>query len=714
MTKRRIIPIVFLLLAVGCWQAMFVSGARSADNGRYATAPAIRNPFVDSDASSTATMPAANTTESKTTTAPQATSKPADRKANAPALEPVRPRRTNAQLTGDNERSDAESPPQQPAMKTTFGDRHRTRAPKPDRYAQRLQYPGQEESIAVQPLPEPAPVPEMVPEVQPVSDEAATLTEAAPTEQSPSEGIVPVSHNEQMPQPEPAAAMSPAPEPDLQSSAEELTPTPANEPTLAEPRAEEPSNAAAEPRPLPEMNELPIGETGEQRGGVTLQWMVPSAVSVDQEATCQLTVRNVSDAVARGVVVDVQLPAGVEFGFAEPKATANGRRLAWQFGDMPPGSTQTAQITFTPREQGDVTPQAAVTFTRHVAATIQIVQPQLELNIEGPRESIVGQPTPYQFRVTNKGTGAAVGVSIDVAPDEGLEIANGSQEHYAIGTLSPGESRHVQLMVSGERPGDCTLHGQANIDKRPMDKASCSVRITQPALTVAMEGPKLRFVDRRAAYTITVQNPGPAPIDNVQLMEKVPDGFRFVEASSGGNYDRNVRQVAWFVGRLEANETATVGVQLLATEAGDHRLNAAATADCGVVGEAETTTRVKGAPHVAIDVSEDDDPVEIDGETIYRIRLSNTGSTPARRVQFAAEVPREMEILETSGPATALIKGQQLVFPPVAVLEPGQSTSYDVHVRCKKAGQVRFKAYFRSEDAPDPVLEEETTRIYSD
>ena len=303
-----------------------------------------------------------------------------------------------------------------------------------------------------------------------------------------------------------------------------------------------------------------------------------------------------------------------------------------------------------------------------------------------------------------------MGVGIDVTSADGLEIANGSQSHYAIGTLSPGESRHVQVTMSGDRPGDCTMHGQASIDKRPMDKASCTVRISQPALTVAMEGPKLRFVDRRAAYTITVQNPGPAPIDNVQLMEKVPDGFRFVEASSGGNYDRNVRQVAWFVGRLEANETATVGVQLIATEAGDHRLNAAAKADCGVVGEAETTTRVKGAPHVAIDVSEDDDPVEIDGETIYRVRLSNMGSTPARRVQFAAEVPREMEILETSGPSTALIKGQQLVFPPVAVLEPGQSASYDVHVRCKKAGQVRFKAYFRSEDAPDPVLEEETTR----
>jgi hypothetical protein len=73
-----------------------------------------------------------------------------------------------------------------------------------------------------------------------------------------------------------------------------------------------------------------------------------------------------------------------------------------------------------------------------------------------------------------------------------------------------------------------------------------------------------------------------------------------------------------------------------------------------------------------------------------------------------------MQVLDVNGPVPGTIKGRQLVFPPVAVLEPGQNASYDVHVKCQKAGQVRFKAYFRSEDSPDAVLEEETTKIYAD
>ena len=722
MIQRRIVSAFFLsfvalcLLALGSqdlrqrasesaglWRALIApQSARAAESNQMPTAlaspTAIHNPFVTEDAEDIATEnPPAK--EQQPAKAPVVNSHSRGRYAEAPTLEPVRQRRTNPQLAaGRDDQSGAESPPAQMKPKARYSQR--TVAPKPEstpkanRYAKTLSTPQVLEPAAEMPANDPVP--------------KATGE------------IMPVSHND--PVPEPTEALQPVPEPEPAVPAEEPaaetdttsadSPTDAPVPTLAE--TPELPDAGTVPQALPPAEEMPVADAGDQRGGVTLQWITPSTISVDQEATCQLLIRNMSDAAARFVVVEVQLPARVEIGATEPKASSEGRRMMFRIGDMAPGASQTAHISFTPREQGDVNPRAAVTFTRHVATTIQIVEPQLALAIEGPRESIVGQPTPYQFRVTNKGTGPAVGVSIDVTPGDGLQAANGSQSRYTIGTLSPGESRHVQVMMSGSQQGECALHGRAFIDQRAMEKASFSIRIVQPELTVAMEGPKLRFVDRRAAYTITVQNPGPAPIDNVQLLEQVPEGFRFVEASSGGNYDRNVRQVSWFVGRLDANETATVGVQLIAVEAGDHRLNAAAKADCGVIGEAETTTRIKGAPHVAIEVTEDDDPVEVDGETIYRIRLSNMGSNPARRVQVAAEVPREMQILDINGPATGLIKGQQLVFPPVDSLEAGQSISYDVHVKCSKAGQVRFKAYFRSEDAPEPVLEEEATRIYAD
>ena len=431
-----------------------------------------------------------------------------------------------------------------------------------------------------------------------------------------------------------------------------------------------------------------------------MHWIMPTTASVGQEVTCQLVVRNAGESVAQDVVVVVQFPTGVDPGLTEPAAAAEGRNVAWRLGDMSPGASTTRQLSFTPREQGDLAPRTAVTSSHELAASIRIVEPKLAITVEGPPETVVGQPSTYNFRVTNDGTGAAMDVGIDVHLADGLEAASGSKTHYNIGTLGPGQSRHVQMTISGAAPGEFALHGRALAGDAAQAKVAHAIRVVQPVLAVEMEGPKLRFVDRRAAYTIKVQNPGPAPIDNVQLLESIPEGFRFVEASSGGSFDRNAHQVAWFVGRLEANETATVGVQLIATEEGDHRLNAAAKADFGVIGEADTTTRIKGAPRIAIDVTEDDDPVEVDGETIYHIRLSNLGSTPARRVQFAADVPREMQIIDCSGPDQGTVKGQQLVFPPIDVLEAGQNVAYDVHVKCLKPGEVRFRAYYRSEDTP--------------
>jgi uncharacterized repeat protein (TIGR01451 family) len=233
-------------------------------------------------------------------------------------------------------------------------------------------------------------------------------------------------------------------------------------------------------------------------------------------------------------------------------------------------------------------------------------------------------------------------------------------------------------------------------------------------LEVAIEGPRLRYVERQATYTIRVHNPGPAPANNVQVFDAIPASFRFLDASGGGAFDHTNRQVAWFVGRLEPGATAELGVQLIPTEIGDAQLAAEVKADCGVVEKAEAQTRVEGIAAVVIDVADTDDPVEVGGQTAYEIRVTNRGSQPARMVQVAAKLSGSMEAIDASGPTQGTIDGGQVVFEPIATLEPGQSQLYRVVVHCPQAGQMTFRAYFRSAEQPKPVVEEEVTRVYQD
>src|SRR5438105_6426434 len=102
------------------------------------------------------------------------------------------------------------------------------------------------------------------------------------------------------------------------------------------------------------------------------------------------------------------------------------------------------------------------------------------------------------------------------------------------------------------------------------------------------------YMDRKASFTAKVRNPGPSPLDNVQVAGIIPAAFRFIDAGSGGSFDSNTRQVSWFVGRLEPNETASVTVNLLAGELGEHRLAFAARADAGAEGQIEMVSRIEG------------------------------------------------------------------------------------------------------------------------
>jgi uncharacterized repeat protein (TIGR01451 family) len=329
-------------------------------------------------------------------------------------------------------------------------------------------------------------------------------------------------------------------------------------------------------------------------------------------------------------------------------------------------------------------------------------------------QGVVGQPSVCEVRVVNRGNGPAHNVTLKVQLAAGLDHAQGSQLAYQIGTLDGGAARRVQVPVTGHAPGKYRVACVAMVGKQSAAEAEAQLALKSATLELAVEGPKLRFVDRKASYVVKVHNPGPVAVDNVQLAEAIPSGFRFVEASSGGSFDRASRQVAWFVGRLEANETISVGVELIATEPGEHRLAATVKSDSGASGKAEATTKVEGTSTVVLDVVETDDPVEVAGETMYQIRVTNQGTQAARKVQVAAVLPPEVKLVQAKGATAAGIDEQQIVFQPLQSLAPGRTEIFEVRVKCQQPGNVRFRAYLRTEESRVPVVEEETTRIYSD
>jgi uncharacterized repeat protein (TIGR01451 family) len=448
--------------------------------------------------------------------------------------------------------------------------------------------------------------------------------------------------------------------------------------------------------------------------GVVLQWETPEQVNVGQTAICHLRVNNSSSQPAHRVRLTVALENRAEVQWSEPAHTATADHLVWDLDTLEAGEQVTIRLGIVSTSEGSLQPRAVVTATRAAMANIEIMRPELRLDVLGPSESMLGQAATYTVEIENSGSGPAMDVAIELELARGLNHPGGERLPFRVGTLAPGATRRVQVPLTMVEGGEQRLIASAHCAGMAPTSVETIVAVAKPRLQVTMDGPKLRYVDRKATYSVTVHNPGPAPADNVRLVEDIPDGFRFVEATPGGMFDPDSRRVAWFVGRLDADTTAQMGVELIPTEAGEHRVSAVVQADAGVSSETETITRVEGTSVVAVDVIDLDDPVEATGETEYRIRLRNVGSIAAHDVQLGAQVTAEMKPLEMDGPTDGRIDASVVLFDPVDVLPVGESLTYTVHVACRQAGDARFQAFVRTAENPKPAMEEEATRVYAD
>jgi uncharacterized membrane protein len=194
----------------------------------------------------------------------------------------------------------------------------------------------------------------------------------------------------------------------------------------------------------------------------------------------------------------------------------------------------------------------------------------------------------------------------------------------------------------------------------------------------------------------------------------VPEGFDFVKADKGGQYDPATRTVTWFVGRMESGQNVQVRVQLNPTTVGTFQHRAGALSEHGARAETTYETRVDGTASLVLEIVDLDDPVEVGAETAYEIRVSNEGTKAAQDVSIGCELPLGVQLLNAKGPAEHVADGSLLVFKPIPSLEPGKTALYRVQVKGTVEGQQRFRVRLASDSTKEPLVFEELTKFYID
>jgi uncharacterized repeat protein (TIGR01451 family) len=469
---------------------------------------------------------------------------------------------------------------------------------------------------------------------------------------------------------------------------------------------------------IPETAAVPaaVAQASRQDALVSVEWQGPPMAKLGQPVVYQLHVKNNSVVPVQQVVVHAHFPQGVSVQASEPKAAAEGNTLAWDLGTMQPHQDQRIDVQFVPESKGDLNWQAAATFTAASGAMLRVREPKLHLKASCPDKVALGETAVMTLTVNNPGDGSADQVKVRAVLPEGVEHARGRALEFDVGNLGPGESRSVQLICATKMAGDmkCDLAATAEGGLTATDAAVFSVVL--PQLDVAVNGPKLRYLDRPASYVLKITNPGSAPAGNVTIVDQMPIGLKFVSASAGGRYDFVNRTVSWFVGDVAAGQSRELTLEATAVNAGEQKQVITAVAAQGIKAEAQVVTHVEALSALLMEITNLDNPVEVGVETAYEIRITNTGSRIETNLQLACTVPEKMEFRGAQGPGGGhcQVQGKEVVFDALPKLAPKADAIYRVKVRGVGPGDLHFHARISADGLVEPVVKEETTKVYGD
>src|SRR5581483_6089872 len=166
-----------------------------------------------------------------------------------------------------------------------------------------------------------------------------------------------------------------------------------------------------------------------------------------------------------------------------------------------------------------------------------------------------------------------------------------------------------------------------------------------PRLEVELNGPGLRYVDRKAVYTVRVMNRGEVPASNVTMSEFIPAGFKFVSASDGGHHAPSVQTISWFLGELSPGQSRQAQFELQATRAGEHKHHVTACSERGFkveVGQ-ELVTRVEDFSSLSLEIAHADDAIEVGKDMTYEVLVNNAGSKMEEGIKLICAIPEKME-----------------------------------------------------------------------
>jgi uncharacterized repeat protein (TIGR01451 family) len=453
---------------------------------------------------------------------------------------------------------------------------------------------------------------------------------------------------------------------------------------------------------------------GPQKPALVIQKFAPPEIQVGKPATFRVQVRNVGGQTADEVVIRDEVPHGTRLVSTTPRAETDGSRVVWQLGALSTGEERTLEMELMPTTEGEIGSVANVSYAARASAKTRCTMPQLAIRMTAPSSVMIGDQQRVKIELRNPGTGDATGVMLFENVPENVKHAAGPTLEFEIGTLRPGETRELELLLTAEKAGHVVNTLSARADGSLQVQQQIEFEVIAPELLVGVDGPERRYLERPATYQVSIENPGTAPAHDIELVTKLPKGMRFVRANNMGEYDAGTHAVYWSLAELPEGERGTVELTAMPVEPGEQLLEVQGKARQGLADETKHEVLVEGLAAIMFEVRDSEDPIEVGRETAYEIRVVNQGTKAASNVQVVVSLPPGMQAVSATGETPYAIKAGGVVFEPLAQLAPKADSNYRVQVKGLQPGDQRVTVQVNTDDISQPIRREESTRVFGD
>jgi len=313
---------------------------------------------------------------------------------------------------------------------------------------------------------------------------------------------------------------------------------------------------------------------------LVVQVSAPNQVLIGEELTMTITVSNTGTGVATGVVLEEHVPAGFQH--------SAGSTLEYEVGQLAPGASKQMELALTASKPGTVANLLKVRGdgslkTEH-RLNLEVIAPQLELALEGPRRRYLEREATYAFSVSNPGTAAAKQVELVAYLPPALKFVSANNAgqyveadrtvHWRLEELPARESGAVQLVTVPIEAG------QQKIRLRSVAERGLEVEKEMPVVVEGIAAILFQAADindpievgGETTYEIRVVNQGSKAATNVRLMVMLPPELKAVAAEGPTRYAVEGNQVVFEgLARLAPKADTTYQVRVQGLRAGDLR-----------------------------------------------------------------------------------------------------------------------------------------------